>query len=76
MNKLVIVSIFQYPMFRALSLNKPEAGYLFIGLIGAVSVGVVEPLFGLVYSEMFTVCYRNNFYDYNDTFSTDNDVLE
>lgn len=42
-------------MFQALRLNKPEYGYLFLGLLMAIAVGIIEPLFALVYSEMFEV---------------------
>ena len=42
-------------MIKALSLNKPEYPYLFLGVLMAMAVGIIEPLFALVYSEMFNV---------------------
>ncbi|KAL7062925.1 hypothetical protein AAHC03_0256 [Spirometra sp. Aus1] len=45
----------KFPMFAALSLNKPEYPYLFVGLLMAIAVGIIEPLFALVYSEMFDI---------------------
>lgn len=40
-------------MLQALSLNKPEYPYLLLGLLMAIAVGIIEPLFALVYSDMF-----------------------
>uniref|UniRef100_A0A0V0J2F1 ABC transporter domain-containing protein n=1 Tax=Schistocephalus solidus TaxID=70667 RepID=A0A0V0J2F1_SCHSO len=45
----------RFPMFAALRLNRPEYPYLFIGLLMAIAVGIIEPLFALVYSEMFEI---------------------
>uniref|UniRef100_A0A5K3EP83 ABC transporter domain-containing protein n=1 Tax=Mesocestoides corti TaxID=53468 RepID=A0A5K3EP83_MESCO len=40
-------------MLKALRLNKPEYPFLALGLLMAIAVGIIEPLFALVYSEMF-----------------------
>ncbi|KAM7540234.1 hypothetical protein Aperf_G00000040605 [Anoplocephala perfoliata] len=43
----------KYPIFQALRLNTPEYPYLFLGLLMAITVSVLESLFALVYSDMF-----------------------
>nr|CDS29070.1 ATP binding cassette subfamily B (MDR:TAP) [Hymenolepis microstoma] len=43
----------KYPMLQALKLNKPEYPYLFLGLLMAVAVSIIEAIFALVYSDMF-----------------------
>ncbi|VDL59799.1 unnamed protein product [Hymenolepis diminuta] len=43
----------KYPMLQALKLNKREYPYLFIGLLMAIAVSIIEALFALVYSDMF-----------------------
>ncbi|KAH9286837.1 Multidrug resistance protein 1A [Echinococcus granulosus] len=43
----------KWPMWQALRLNKPECLYLIMGLLMAIAVGIIEPLFALVYSDMF-----------------------
>ncbi|KAL5112910.1 ATP-dependent translocase ABCB1 [Taenia crassiceps] len=43
----------KWPMLQALSLNRPEYPYLILGLLMAIAVGIIEPLFALVYSDMF-----------------------
>uniref|UniRef100_A0A0X3PIF4 Multidrug resistance protein 1A n=1 Tax=Schistocephalus solidus TaxID=70667 RepID=A0A0X3PIF4_SCHSO len=51
----------RFPMFAALRLNRPEYPYLFIGLLMAIAVGIIEPLFALVYSEMFETILQSSF---------------
>lgn len=42
-------------MLQALKLNRREYPYLFIGLLMAIAVSIIEALFALVYSDMFDV---------------------
>lgn len=42
-------------MMRAMALNKPESGWVALGIISALLVGSLMPIFSLIYSEILRV---------------------
>jgi hypothetical protein len=47
----------QVPFTRLLALNRPEAGYIAVGIVSAGACGVVQPAFAFLISDMVATFY-------------------